>query len=727
MKTLLKWLAIVTIVCGCAGSDRGVSDRVDRLEVTHQDLNKQAQEIRAEMQALAKSYPRPPAKPDTAAQEQMTAALKKQEENMEQIRQALEGLNARLQKAEERTVAVEKGLRTAQPAQDPKAKESQQAYREELDSIRADLKGLRNALEEAQKPKAAPALPQPPEATDKTPNKSVLEAIAGPPPVGPQASSPAKLSEADLKTIEAYRKALRMYPDNANAVDAQCEIADIYRKAGMLDEALAEYRKAIETYPNHPRCDKAYVGAGETLLAKGQFDEAKDLLQTAVHGYPASPLVAYALLAIARCYRDAKQWDEAVKRYGHLIEAYPKGAQHCAACLELGHMLYALGRHADALPAFERAATSAMAPADASDAKLMAGRCRMMLGDYDKARQGFHTVSTQFKSTPTGVDAKFAMAESYYREGKFLEAAQAYRKTVEEHPADRRVVPALLLMADSYLSSNLYDDAIEGYRKVLTICVFKRKADPALYDEYSAQAQIGMGRAFYEKEDYAAASRALQDLMSQFQKSRATSWGAFLLADTLRKQQKFDEAVRAYDRAIEQGSKATPPASPIEIARACFWRGDCHQRKGRLPEAVSSYQEAAQWAQQAKQEEHGSDLGASALINRAVCLAEMNKPQEAIAQYKDVMEQFPNTTWAAAAAYQMGRCHESLGSDDAAIKTYAAFTQKYAQSDDPEIAQLVRQATWHAQRLDWSMKHRPQFQSAAPPGERQPQNVGKSQ
>jgi len=710
MKILLKLLAIITILCGCATDKPDVAERLERLETLQKELTEKAGETKTQVSALSRRYKAIPAKQDIVSRKDLDALVRKQEQRQKQAAQLLEETKGRLEKAEKRAASLEKAL-SAMSADRNKQEELQLKRRRELSAIRADLRKMAKVLQTIQKQQTKTPAAKGAAGDKRELSPFALQAIAERPYVETEERPSSGLTDADAKAIEAYRKAVEMYPDHANTPEALCAIGDIYEKAGMHDEALKAYREVIKKYPSSHCCDRAYFHVGEILLGKGKLDEAKDALAMVVHGYPASPFRPQALLHMARADRKAKQWDEAIKRYRYVVEAYPGKKPALTAYQEIGDLLYSLKRYREAREAFEHASCQTTETTYLARLRFMTARCLMMLGEYEKARRDFHQIEKRFCNTSAATDATFAMAESYYREGKSLEAVQSYRRAVERYPDDKRVVPSLVLMGSSCLSSNLYDEAIDSYRKVLTICVFKRKTAPKLYDRYSAEAQFGIGNSFYGKEDYASAERALRDLLKQFPESPASSAATALLADCLRRQDKFDEAVEMYDLAIEKNTKASSGPQPMRVAEAYFWKGDCFQRKGSHRKAAASYQEAVRWARRLKDDKPAAELAANAMLNRAGCLAKLNDTKEAIAQYEQVVQGFKDTIWSAAAAYRIAGCKEDIGASGDAFKAYSAFAQKYQETDVPEIEQLVRQATWHAQRLDWSKKHRPQFES----------------
>jgi Flp pilus assembly protein TadD len=70
------------------------------------------------------------------------------------------------------------------------------------------------------------------------------------------------------QAVENYRKAIRDYPDYA---EAYYNLGIALQKQGQNDEAISSYRQALKLNPDYA---KAYLDLGVTLLAGGRSDEA---------------------------------------------------------------------------------------------------------------------------------------------------------------------------------------------------------------------------------------------------------------------------------------------------------------------------------------------------------------------------------------------------------------------------------------------------------------------
>ena len=68
--------------------------------------------------------------------------------------------------------------------------------------------------------------------------------------------------------IEAYRKALKLDPENAEFYG---NMGNAFRRKGDLDAAVRCYRKALQIQPD---TSSLYCNIGNVLLIKGEFESA---------------------------------------------------------------------------------------------------------------------------------------------------------------------------------------------------------------------------------------------------------------------------------------------------------------------------------------------------------------------------------------------------------------------------------------------------------------------
>jgi len=113
--------------------------------------------------------------------------------------------------------------------------------------------------------------------------------------------------------VERYKVKLQREPQSL--VFAQ--LADAYRKSGMLDEAIRVCREGLKHHPNYA---SAYMVLGRAYVEKGQLPEAREAFQQALHLSPDNVL-AYRLLGQIASVRG--EVEEAISAYRTALTLNP--------------------------------------------------------------------------------------------------------------------------------------------------------------------------------------------------------------------------------------------------------------------------------------------------------------------------------------------------------------------------------------------------------------------
>lgn len=99
------------------------------------------------------------------------------------------------------------------------------------------------------------------------------------------------------------------------------QLADAYRKAGLLDEAIDTAKKGLE---NHPNYAVAHLILGRCYLSKGMYALAREEFELTIKSDPQN-LVGYKLLG--ETYEKQNMYPEALKYYQMILDLEPADAE----------------------------------------------------------------------------------------------------------------------------------------------------------------------------------------------------------------------------------------------------------------------------------------------------------------------------------------------------------------------------------------------------------------
>jgi tetratricopeptide (TPR) repeat protein len=120
-----------------------------------------------------------------------------------------------------------------------------------------------------------------------------------------------------MSRIEELEKRLAADPGSRMFV----QLAEEYRKAGLLDQAIDCCEKGLKKHPQYP---SARVALGRALLEAGSFDRARDEFETVLKQVPDN-ILAHKFLG--ETYNRLGRLDEALKKYKVASTLAPEDAE----------------------------------------------------------------------------------------------------------------------------------------------------------------------------------------------------------------------------------------------------------------------------------------------------------------------------------------------------------------------------------------------------------------
>jgi tetratricopeptide (TPR) repeat protein len=228
------------------------------------------------------------------------------------------------------------------------------------------------------------------------------------------------------------RQAVAIEPDLAQA---HCNLSDVLREEGKIDEAIASSHAALRT---GSALAEVHINLGVLLCDKREFEEAAAAFTRELAINPSS---ATAYFNLGHALREQGKRAEAAAPYRQVIRIMPRSAE-AYSCL--GALLHEEGRLDEAVAACQRA----------------------------------------IRLKPNFAEAYYNLAIAFAAQKKFGQASAAYRKAVDIRPDYAEAHSAL---GTALQASGKLEDAIAAYRRAITL-----KPD-------SAEAHCNLGRALHDQ------------------------------------------------------------------------------------------------------------------------------------------------------------------------------------------------------------------------------------
>lgn len=481
---------------------------------------------------------------------------------------------------------------------------------------------------------------------------------------------------------------------------------------GKPDLALAVLGDYNARYPNHPVLANALLLQGQLLSGAGRFAEAQKTLDEAMRSTHDVTQLAQIEIATAAAHFKAGEFVLAATIFRSAADRYAAVAETARfnaalAWLHQGNYARFEAEHQEFCSLYPQSARR-------GDLMLEEGLLKARLSD-PKAEPALDQFLREFPYSPRAPEARLALAELRYANGDAGMASQ-YLQVVNESPAPVQTVEQAdylaIFVADSVKPPD--DD------QVIALCrtFIDRYPTPSKSDDRLAEVRMKLGQVYFRKGDFASAQTQLETLAREIPASPLVETALFIAGQASMK--RIDDG--GIDRAIELFSQVAGLNGPLKL-HARLELALLQNRLGKEADAVKLYDDilranptgevksaalagkadnlfalgekdktqygAALATYEALAQEPGlsATLQHRALYNKGRCLEMLERPEEALAAYYEVVESGlakpQEYFWFYKAGFDACRLSESREQWKSAIAIY----QKMASIEGPRAEQ----------------------------------------
>lgn len=473
----------------------------------------------------------------------------------------------------------------------------------------------------------------------------------------------------------------------------------IHYEKGNHETALTGFRK-LENDENFKKVVPAYIA--ELLFLQGKYDELNTYVKPLLED-PQGTRHAGEINRLA---------GEANYRSGKYAEALPyleKSVQRTGVDRNdryiLAYTYYRTGNCQKALAQFNMVAN-----AEDSIAQLAVyhmADCYLKLNEKNYARNAFKRAYEIGKDPKVMEDALFQYAKLAYELSfdPYHEAITALREYLRAYPNTPRHDEAYEFLLNVYLRTKNYEDALasldeiqnkdlrlkEAYQKLaydrgVELYEGRKYADAALFFEralkfpvnqnVNARAHYWMAESYYGKGDLTAALRKYDDLRNSpgAYSTDLYEQAGYGMGYAFYKLKQYDEAAIAFRRYVGAQGEAR------QRADAMLRAGDCYFVMKDNAQAVKWYDDAMRT---------GSPDRDYAQYQKGVCQGLLQNHNGEIATLKGLLNETPNSRYAADAKFQLGETYINLENDTEAMNYYRQVIDQHPNS--PQVRQSMLQ------------------------------------
>ncbi|MGE0932304.1 tetratricopeptide repeat protein [Peijinzhouia sedimentorum] len=447
---------------------------------------------------------------------------------------------------------------------------------------------------------------------------------------------------------------------------------------------LKDYRTSIERFETYATAlrarpaDDIRFKMGYAHLQVGNTEQAIEQLKTISSNDLKGQMASYYL---GHLYIQQENPQFAITAFDRASKMTfnPEAAENAA--FNFAKVSFELGRFRDALNTLEAFSRNYPGSNLISEANDLIIEALLNTNDYAKAIEYIEGLPNRTERINRVYQkVTFYRGTEYFNDQRFPLAVQLFKKSLE-NPIDKGLVAEAHFWAgEAYSTGNRYDDAIKEYQQVL------RNNPPA---DLRLKTAYGLGYALYNTKEYTQALTQFRTYVQALERAddKLNYNDALLrLADCYFVGKNYQEAVRTYDKAIQQNNpeidyayyqkglvysymnNSSTAKENLDIVVKRYPQSRIHDNAilqlGQVDFEDGNYEEAIRTYSLLIERKANSPLVPFALLNRAVSNVNLQRYAQAESDYKAILDKYLNHRTAGSAILGLQEVSAQTGNQD---------------------------------------------------------------
>ncbi len=492
------------------------------------------------------------------------------------------------------------------------------------------------------------------------------------------------------KANETLRKLVAEFPQSKILDRAHFRLGEYATAANELKTAETEYRLLVEKWPSSSLLPYALRGLGWALFDQKEFATAEEAFNTLVEKYPDQRLKLRSLYArgLAR-HHLGKFGEAAADLQAFLTAGGIEQVEKSDARYVLGLSLVGQKKPAEAVTTFRALLSEDPKYAVADKVYYELAWALKSAGQEKESVEAFAELIKHCPESPYVAEAQFCVGEAAYKDGKYQAAARAYAAALEKAGKSDLGEKSAHKLGWAYYRLDSAPEAQQAFS-------YQRATWPK--GPLAADAAFMEAECLFKQKKYSEALAAygrVKDTSSKDFQALALLHGAQAL-DTLalamlrpdqeeHRKETWQKGLALLDRLVKES-----PDTPF-LPEALYERGWALQNLGRFDEAMGEYHQVLDMHDKNKAKGN-SETAARAQFMIGQIQFQQKKHAEAVSSFYLVLYGYPYPQWQADAAFEAAKCFEALHKKSQAIKQYQELIEKFPQSDKVTAAKSRMEA-----------------------------------
>jgi len=479
-------------------------------------------------------------------------------------------------------------------------------------------------------------------------------------------------------------------PDSDPFLDVTLHLAEAAYSSGQRQTAERLFGELAASKGSPRYAAQGLAGLGWCRLDTSDLDESAAAFARLLDQFPDSPLAAEAALMRARALEGTDNPSGAIAMYDLIIERHPHSEQMADALWGAARLHDRLEQDQDAARLLKRLIDEHPDFAAIDAAIYQYAWVLSDLGKKEESVLAFERVARNYRNGTYWPDSMYRLAHRAAEDGDHERAAILLDEVLDATPKGEVLAHALYLKGQLAAAQDDWDQVAQPMQRVV---------DEFPDSPLRMPAEYWLADSLYRQERYDEAGRRFAQLAQEME-GRNDSWlGLVVLrqAQTLAQEQRWQEA---HDLAGTIAERFPDFNQPHEVD---YLLGRCLASLGQFDEARQAYERVT------RSSDHGrSETAAMAQWMIGESFFHQQRYEEAIRAYHRVEALYAYPRWQAGALLQAGKCHEMLGQWQQATELYDEVTKAYPNT--PFTEEAGRRLNVTRQRMNLSAARQPNSQ-----------------
>jgi TolA-binding protein len=424
----------------------------------------------------------------------------------------------------------------------------------------------------------------------------------------------------------AYEEFLYRYPTHTQSPLALYQAGLCYLRLDRSGDALDRWESIVQIDPTAEISERAWARAGDLYFQAEYYEDAKRCYQGLLEHFAGSSAAALGMLRIAQCDYNAGDDARALAEFSAVIERFPT-SHEAERGIELA--LYRLGQQDGGITELTELVQRYPTSAFAADAQFQIAKQLYEQEQYSAAADEFRRVVSQFPGYSAADRAQFLMADSHAQAGDSAAARQAFEQFLLFFVDSELRTTVNFRLGMIYFENSEYMRAAINFTGVLD-------RDPA--EEMFSASLYNLALCKRLMANHAEAVVEFERYRERYPGNERAAEVAYQLGDIYDLTGNTQKAITELENAIAAG-----PSEPL-LAEINYRLGGCKEKAGDQQGAISAYERGA------ASRDKDNPFRLSAVARCAVIYDERESYREALAAYRDLIENASDPELVAAAA-----------------------------------------------------------------------------